>query len=652
MPRASLIKNHFEFSKGKLTEFTGLNFPENALTVATNVDINFKGEVSRRKGLDYHPSASISTRESSEILSKTGLQAWVWEDSDIDGENDVLIMKESDFLIIYLISALTGTGYPDYTEYSTIPLLPSTGSSIDQVKRSLLSVTFNKGVMYWSGHNVTPGYFRAGDTAATTRPILIRDTKGIEEEDPLNRPSSLNDIRKYNLLNNGWPADPITCLVYSGGGSYTGFAWDEFKSEQSGFPNLSDRFDGTTDEAYNAGGNRPAISTEVASGRAILNLFDQQRNVVFKSDPISLPAYPDQTPPTNFTSSFDWFNTPHYSRTSGVSTDHILDLGDENNPSLNYCPGVVSSFQGHLVFGTVNEPLAKDTIYISQTIKDPADAFKAYSINDPTADIESSPLDTDGGTITIDGLGNVLAIRSFNTSLLLFSDQGVWELKPTADSPFSINNITVIKLLNTSVLSGQSVVDMGNRIFLLTIDGIYAITKDNTGLALIATNIAETTILSAYLDIKEEARKRSAAAVDRINSKIYWMYNSNPDFNVNDFRQNYNAALVLDTRTGAFYDYYLPQVDNQGPFISAGIVLPNTIPSGQVFEVVADLDDVVAGVDNVVATSTSPSNTDPRNRLQFLIVERSEDVGGDYDTNIDSIGGYQFAWVVSKIGPS
>ena len=96
------------FTKGLVTEFTGLNFPEQAATSASNCEFTLIGDVVRREGIDLEANYTSTSGTSS-----TANSSYVWNNVGGDGLTKVLARQDGATLYFYTISAATTSApYP------------------------------------------------------------------------------------------------------------------------------------------------------------------------------------------------------------------------------------------------------------------------------------------------------------------------------------------------------------------------------------------------------------------------------------------------------------------------------------------------------------------------------------------------------------
>src|SRR6266850_7429068 len=98
---ASSVENNF--TKGFITESTGLNFPENAATDTDNCEYTLIGDVPRRLGIDFEENF----HQSSLNRSNTALSSYVWGNAGGDGNTRVLVAQVGGVINFYSISNST-----------------------------------------------------------------------------------------------------------------------------------------------------------------------------------------------------------------------------------------------------------------------------------------------------------------------------------------------------------------------------------------------------------------------------------------------------------------------------------------------------------------------------------------------------------------
>jgi hypothetical protein len=196
------IQNHF--IAGLKTEFTGLNFPENAATETQNCVYSLIGDVTRRGGINYEANAGFQNIYTPGGFARSSFR---WLNAGGDGLSQILVIQIGGNLYFYLSSAATVASPLSTTIIGDISLLPFTsGPNVAFIE---CQYTSGNGFLFVFHPSMDPIYvtFNPGANTVTAQRITlqIRDTIGIVENTPDNfRPTSLSNEHLYNLLNQGW----------------------------------------------------------------------------------------------------------------------------------------------------------------------------------------------------------------------------------------------------------------------------------------------------------------------------------------------------------------------------------------------------------------------------------------------------------------
>lgn len=578
MPRAAVTKNYFQFNKGLITEATGLSFPENSMLAAVNVDLNYDGSVSRRKGLKIEESLG-SLGLGDPVAEGIVVQKYVWKNAGTALDKEILAVKYGSALVFYDLSS------------SNLALLGSVSLGSPTSKVSFAS---GNGYLLVAAGGY-PKYVEYDGVDFTVTDIYpkIRDFDGISyfQDTPHKRPTTLPTDQNfsfylYNLLNQGWPAK----MVRNAAGTPQE-AWIIFETVVGSFPAYSDRYQPEGDK-YNPIGEKildPSTS-DPSLGRFVLDMFNIDRAAAL--DSLTDASYTVDTIVRN-----------------DLETYHPAEIIEER-------PTVIGFYQGHAVLGGISNKRYASQIFFSQSVRKKADLSKYYSVNDPTADIESSPLDTDGGSITINGLGKLIKLEEYGPWLIVFADNGVWAIRSDNDSVFSVNSATVTKVSEVGAINDNAIVNVDSSILYWADKGIYALSADQSSLSLSVQSISEVTVDTLYKNIPAISKRFADVCYDKFNSKVYWMYNSTLT-SESGFTSFYDKALVLDLRLQAFYEHHFPTVDTDNTLLGAAVYKRDLSFSEEVFNIVAGSDNVIASSDNVVFTAASATSSNDQSIIFF-----------------------------------
>src|SRR5690349_19732939 len=95
MARQAAVSVENNFSRGLITEASGLNFPENACTETYNCEFNLDGSVNRRLGFDFEANYETKT------INRTNsvVRPYLWK--NVAGNGDVTLLVVQVGLTIY-----------------------------------------------------------------------------------------------------------------------------------------------------------------------------------------------------------------------------------------------------------------------------------------------------------------------------------------------------------------------------------------------------------------------------------------------------------------------------------------------------------------------------------------------------------------------
>lgn len=203
MPRSvgTVLQNNF--SKGLITEATGLNFPDNAVTETDNTVFEKIGRVTRRKGIDLEGGAVTEAYEDSDGV----LREFVWQSVANTGGFTFLVMQVGfniQFYELTIDEALSAGVQPAAIDLRDYQAPGST--NINNVPASFAA---GAGYLFVAHPNCDPVLVRFNsedevfEVAKIT--LLIRDFEGVPDGlSPSTNPVTLTDEHSYNLRNQGW----------------------------------------------------------------------------------------------------------------------------------------------------------------------------------------------------------------------------------------------------------------------------------------------------------------------------------------------------------------------------------------------------------------------------------------------------------------
>lgn len=203
MPRnvGAVIGNNL--SRGLITEATGMNFPENAVTDAENVVFNPTGSVERRKGFDIEGAAVAETYDSEDGVIKE----FLWRSVAKTGGYSFLVMQRGDAIHFYEVTQHNSLSQNIRLEAIFLNDYKAPGAS--DIHLEPVSFASGAGYLFIAHPKCDPimvQYNSDTDQFEQARvEIMIRDFEGVQDNlGIVENPVTLTDAHHYNLMNQGW----------------------------------------------------------------------------------------------------------------------------------------------------------------------------------------------------------------------------------------------------------------------------------------------------------------------------------------------------------------------------------------------------------------------------------------------------------------
>ena len=216
----------------------------------------------------------------------------------------------------------------------------------------------------------------------------------------------------------------------------------------------------------------------------------------------------------------------------------------------------VQYHQGHVFYLGFGSTEFADTVAFSQVAQRPTNFGRCHQRQDPTDENFNALLPSDGGHIVIPKLGKVTGTLSIDAALLIFSDNGVWEIGGGQRGAFTADGYSLRKLSDAECDAPRSPIAFDTGTLFTGPKGIYLINPNpNTG-QLVATNISEQLIQSKFNGIPEANRQLIKSVYDDALRRVYLFYGNGTydDTTAADLNE-YRFALILDVKVGAWYEY-------------------------------------------------------------------------------------------------
>lgn len=606
MPSQIITSVENNFTRGLITESTGLNFPENAATDCDNCTFTIVGDVVRREGIDYEENYKLQTISTSEVAIST----YKWNNAGGDGVTQLVVNQVGSTLYFYQTDNATVSNPMSARRLgSTVDIsafiVPGSTFDITSVE---CQYTDGNGYLFVFHPYCDPFYciFEEGAITANFISVKIRDFNGINEAgiDYNTRPSTLSDEHKYNLLNQGWAkSNP----------------WQAYSTTTNIFPVTAGTFEafdigssvlpispGDVINCYLVGYSGysgtliQSIQVQTYSGTVVrgpvlaqnINPFPPGVSINWSNwqlEPLSAGNINTwHTAVNNYPSNADvWWNYKDSSGAFNPSTTYqnvSISLGPApkghfvlnafkqakdvasgistiSEISTLYRPSTGTWFQGRIWYAGVNASQVAsgdashyswtENIYFSQVVTDPTHFGLCHQTNDPTSQTLFDLLPTDGGVINIQGCGQVYKLFSIQNGLLVFAANGVWFITGSQGIGFAANDYTITKLSSVRSISSTSFVNVNGLPYFWNEEGIYTVAPTQGG-QLAVEAITVGTILSFFDKIPLSSKKFARGDYHPIDYVIQWIYKDTDAVDTTD-TYRFNKVLSFNTYNKSFY---------------------------------------------------------------------------------------------------
>ncbi|MDY0087119.1 MAG: hypothetical protein RBS78_00975 [Coriobacteriia bacterium] len=624
MARAAQDKAYRTFVNGFITEATGLTFPENSARDIDNCDIELKGTVRRRLGLneeangypmalgsivDQTPGGAAgpfsTTPGPFESCTKEQLAITVhtWPHPGGDTNLNFVLIQVGNRIYIRNWDAepisdvsqiqplIAGTTYFDIDGSGNGIVYNC--SHLQAAKTPMQSAVGYQRIWFTSAA-VLPFYveynaqtkvvevrcvgYDASDPNTTFGRLAIRDFNGIPDGLATDeQPTSLSDEHKYNLINQGWNAT----------------RWNAYQTSQSKYPSNAQQWilgkDSSDDFDPDLLAKQDFGNSLAPKGRIVINALTGDKDGYSGS-----PSDPSET----------------------------LDFNDAYDEPAVSAFRTTAFYGGRVWFAGDNNPKRPSGVYFSKTLSKVQDAGTLMQENDPASEHFPDLLDTDGGVIYLTEAANIQKLLPFGAGLLVMASNGIWFIYG-GDSGFTATTFSVEKVSSTGILSASSVVDTEQQVVFFAENSIHVLALPDSGVIPVVTDIGQTKIFTYYGRINREARRHANGCFDKISKKVFWSWLEADAYNYPAHQSCFNRMLVLDTRTGAFSKYSFTPDAGENYFWNGPAFPKRTITRPLTLEAVFDStgEAVVDSGDNIVSMFVDAETTqDFLNSVKVLAI--------------------------------
>ena len=630
MARVQQDKSYNNFGTGFVTEATGLSYPANSCQDIDNCVIELKGTVKRRRGLLSESATSFSPA-ANYYSSAYADSRFKWRNPAGVNNLDFEVVKIGRYIRFFVDANQYTSGFKSFSiDLNTYKVAGATTANVEQED---VDIDAGKGKLLIVGKYIEPlliNYTSGTDSIAVTQLNLMeRDLEGVVDGLAVDEYSAITTTAHlYNLHNQGWTDANINIYRAAFGGEYP--ANSEIES-------LGYYTSGGGTRAWQAAQVRTFPSNApAAKGHITRKVFDTTTSfTVLLTNTVSTWTRVDNgatwTVTITTTSPHGYANGDSVTITGNSFTYTDATSPPDMNGSLNgtyVISGVTAStfqftftepatfiafvnqyvakgstsdtvtvsqgtaetfrcssvafFAGRAWFAGTESNRIGDVLHFTQVIEFDDQFAKCHQINDPTAEDFNDLIDTDGGTIKIQGLGLVRKLLPAGDFLVVFTSTGIWAVGPGDKGGFTATAFSVRKLNSPGCSSKKSVVVAEGTPLVWSSAGILAIVEDQVSGFLTAKNLTSQSIQSFY-NALGSAINDPIGVYDENQKRALWLYR--------DSTSVYSKLLIFSLLTTAFYKWSLPV---------SGSVVPVLISTVQSFvpdenKVKIAYRDVVAG---------------------------------------------------------
>ena len=553
---APSVKGSFTFVGGLNTEGGYFITPENSWKDGVNVYPNVDGVVQRRNGIDYESLyqlyASAITADQKNLWAFT-VGNW----STVGGNGNLNFFVVQTGYILSFYDSLSGSVSSTRKSF-TIDLrsYKATGTTAtDGTDVASFASTYGRLIVTTSSTNpILVEYTASTDTiTVSTITINVRDFEGFESPFAIDAEkteaewttASFLTQAKYNLYNQGWTDTLIATYKTANANKLPA----NTKNWISG-KNTTDDFDAALLNKQDFG------TSPAPKGRTILNAFSKDR--------------------------------------SGIIT------------STAYRPKVCAFFAGRAWYAGMGSAKELGTVYFSQVLDVIGNVGKCYQQNDPTSEVFSDLLDSDGGVIQIPEAGEIIGLQPLGRGITVLASNGVWFISGI-DNAFTASNYSVTRVSNVGCTSAKSIVAVEDSLIYWSNTGIYTIAPGTSAAEFSSQNISDKNIKTFYQNIPVLNKVYAEGSYNVSNKLIYWLYSNVDTGSTSSGRYNKTSVLALDIKLGSWYWFNFDTTLGVIP-VSLEITKETTL-SSSTYDVLVGTSNVLVSTDSVAATLSVVNGT-------------------------------------------
>ena len=549
MPQSLTQRTVNTFIKGLITEASELTFPENASVDELNCSLGRDGTRRRRKAVTLEDNHVLS-----DVVVPEGALVQTLDWYNVAGQVNL------EFLVVQVNNILY------FYEKSTDPLSANKYSG---------SVDLNT---HSASNNLSPSEERVQVTSLNGYLIVAS-------------PAINTFYLGFNTSTEAFTATSISFkerdFEWQGSDNeVTDAYFDEVSTTPFGYANYARRYD-----TYNVGWTG-------TKGSAALTAYQNSSSGLWP--PLTHGWYSGKDANGAFNAS-DWKEI--YTGSSLASNGHfVVDVFSKVRTGLTTEVETgrfrsVAAYAGRVFYSGIDSADNGGKVYFSRLTERMSDVGNCYQVNDPTSEVISDLLDTDGGVVRIPDAHNIRKLHVLGASLLVFAENGVWAVAGV-DNVFRATEYAITRISDVGLSNENSFVVADGIPIWWGKTGIYAVQQGENLTTPTAQNLSLSTIQTLWNNISNAKKAQVTVEYDKINQRVFWFYPDNDE----SIDYKYNNILVMDLALQAFYPWRVEDEASGTSYIIGTSYYGGLGSTSTETQVVNGVDVVVNGSDNVVAT--------------------------------------------------
>lgn len=267
-------------------------------------------------------------------------------------------------------------------------------------------------------------------------------------------------------------------------------------------------------------------------------------------------------------------------------------------PTTPYRPKSCAFFAGRVWYAGLPSTNELGSIYFSQVLDTFDKIGMCYQTNDPTSEVFSDLEDDDGGTVQIPEAGEILSLQPLGRGVMVLATNGVWFISGI-NVGFTAGSYSVERVSTVGCNAGKSIVVVEDTLIYWSTSGIYAISPGASGAEFVSKNVSDQNIKTFFEEIPVLSKLYAEGSYNATDKTIYWLYTSSTSTSTSTGKFNKDHVLALDLRLNSWYWFSYNTAVGSIP-VSIEITR-ETSEAELTYEIIAGVDDVIAGTDNVQA---------------------------------------------------